>query len=121
MKAANYKFFNGVVKICNKEFIQIKCLFFDSNTNKCTIYDHRPDCCKNYPLNLPGHYCTDEECIICFIRVENNTEASSDICMNQCKDHCCNKIYVPKNIEVTEDFLYRWLHMKCEYCRNIFK
>jgi len=71
----------------------------------CSIYDQRPDCCRNFPKTVTG-----------FIA------GRCDLDCKNCRDKCCNYIELdslsdnpPKPI----DFI-RSLSVKCDDCRQCY-
>lgn len=66
----------------------------------CSIYETRPQCCRNFPNRNEGMFCVDSKC--------NND------CIN-CKDKCC------RHIEGTDvKNIIQILDISCNDCKRIY-
>ncbi len=86
--------------------------------NKCSIYEKRFSCCRNYPKT--SGYCSDSDCAILKKKIRNNSEQSGKECA-KCKAGCCKKILYPKNRKVTKRFVAKLMDIDCTACKKLFK
>lgn len=100
----------------NKKYRVIQCPLLINN--KCSIYNERPNCCRQYP-RTNGYYCSVGSCMVLVENLSNNTEQSSSACF-KCKDICCNHIMVPEGVEITREFLMKWMDIDCTMCKKYF-
>ena len=99
------------IKKSQGQFELMTCPFFGKD-GKCTIYSKRPKCCRNYPQK--ESYCSNENCGMF-------ASGTKKIDCSLCKDKCCERILVPKNIVATKEFFIDWLDIDCDACREVFK
>ncbi|MFA5994462.1 MAG: hypothetical protein WC823_05900 [Parcubacteria group bacterium] len=95
---------------------EVICPYFENG--KCVIYAKRFACCWNFP-QTKGYCSQNKTCQIIQNQIENNTPASSEACV-QCRKACCEKILVPVQVEVTKEFMEKWMNIACEDCRKFF-
>lgn len=112
----NLTWIKGIINDSNWEYKTIPCpLLVDK---KCSSYEERPSCCRNYPQE--SWYCTTSRlCKISVIWLIWSEVESNSICFN-CKSLCCEWILVPKHVEFTKVEVLKWLDISCEDCRNMF-
>lgn len=103
-----------IIKEYGDKYIEVACPFLKDE--KCSIYEKRPLCCKNYPHT--NGYCKDTFCIV--TQRNKNTLASSHLC-SKCNSKCCKRILIPIKIEnLSDEFFYKWLDINCESCNELF-
>lgn len=100
----------------SKGYKEIQCTLLVDN--KCSVYQDRPNCCCSYP-RTDGFYCSTGDCAVLKRRIKNNTEESNSACF-KCKDICCNHILVPDHVEITAEFLKKWMDIDCNLCKKYF-
>ena len=98
----------------DNQFNEITCTYL--NSGKCTKYEQRFNCCRNYPQI--GRYCSSDKCRIMSINVSNNTEESNDICA-ECENKCCTHILVPIKSNIKEEFIEKWMNIDCSTCGKL--
>ena len=107
------KFYDILIeKLERKESVRFKyitCPFFINN--KCSIYDKRYNCCRNFP-NKNG-ICADYDCGL----IDNTS--NYEVCKN-CRAKCCTKIMYPAEKELDIDLVIDLLNMDCETCIRLF-
>lgn len=101
---------NSVNAKCKGEYAKIRCHFLKDG--KCSIYDKRPNCCRNFPQK--NGFCSKSKCIL-----PVSSKHSLSTC-SKCKENCCEYVLVPKNIKITKIFLMKWMNMDCKTCRKFF-
>ena len=65
---------------------------------KCSIYNVRPECCRNFPNRQKGMFCSESVCI--------------ETCA-ECKDKCCRHIEATENKDIIS-----LLNLTCSECRE---
>ena len=81
----------------------MRCPYLDEN-ELCSIYDNRPNCCRNFPNRESGMFCSTTVCVY---------DAAGNLdCMN-CKDKCCNHLEM-------EVFDIKLLDMSCSTCKATY-
>lgn len=98
------------------KYVEITCPYFENG--KCAIYTKRFACCRNFP-QAEGYCSQDSDCKIIKNKIENNTPASNGACV-KCRKSCCEKILVPAQVEITKEFMEKWMNIVCEDCRKFF-
>jgi hypothetical protein len=76
--------------------------------SKCSIYDKRFSCCRNFPQKQG--YCSDADC-----------DLGNGHCCDNCEENCCENILVPKNSIVDKAFIGKLMDIDCDTCRRLFK
>ncbi|MFA5993910.1 MAG: hypothetical protein WC823_03025 [Parcubacteria group bacterium] len=98
------------------KYIEFICPYFENG--KCVIYAKRFACCRNFPQT--NGYCSQNKiCSIIKNKIKNNTPVSSEAC-GQCRKACCEKILVPAQVEITKEFIEKWMNITCADCRKFF-
>jgi Fe-S-cluster containining protein len=108
-----YNWYKDVVDKADGQYVKVACPFLIDD--KCSDYANRPSCCRHYPQN--NGYCSDEDCLI--VGLENNTEETTKLCL-KCQAKCCKTIQVPTDVEVTKEFIKKWLDIDCTTCQEFF-
>ena len=98
------------------KYVEVACPFFKDGA--CEIYEKRFACCRNFPQSV-GYCSQDMDCKIIQSKIEKNSSASSLAC-HTCQKSCCEKILVPVGIEITKEFIEKWMNIPCEDCRKFF-
>ncbi len=98
------------------KYVEAACPYFANG--KCTIYAERFACCRNVPQK-EGYCSKNKTCQLVKDAIENNTPASSEAC-GQCRKTCCEKILVPAQVEITKEFIEKWMDISCSDCRKFF-
>lgn len=87
--------------------------------NRCSIYENRPACCRNFPDFEDTGLC--EMLDYCALK-ENGAQMSPDqrreVCF-ECGAECCKKIFTPRASPFSGRQFTEWLGMSCEECREI--
>jgi Fe-S-cluster containining protein len=109
------KTIKNIIKECDWKYIMITCPFFKNW--KCSIYENRPSCCKNYPQK--DAYCTNKKCKLWVKNIDWKLESSNPLCF-ECKKKCCERILVPVWISIDKDFILDWLNIDCKNCKKLF-
>jgi hypothetical protein len=117
----NYKeWLRKIVEKYGAELKTIKCPFLDGR--KCTIYEERMNCCRNFPKKIgKNKFCVGRDCKIVKLKVRKNTKKSSEICLKECKENCCEAILYPKNMPLKLNLFKKWMNMDCKTCIKAFK
>lgn len=76
------------------------CIYFKEE--KCSIYEDRPSCCRNFPNRSEGMFCSKTKCVY---DKDNNLD-----CAN-CTDKCC------RHLEM-DIFDIKLLDISCSECKE---
>lgn len=98
------------------KYMEVVCPYFENG--RCSLYEKRFACCRNFPQNK-GYCSQNKNCNIIKNKIENNTSTSNDAC-SECQKTCCEKILVPVGVEITKEFMEKWMNITCEDCRKFF-
>ena len=79
----------------------IRCPYLDKD-ERCSIYETRFSCCRNFPNRNTGMFCSEAKCVY-------NSLGNLD-CAN-CKDKCCNHLEM-------EIFDVKLLDISCVECKE---
>ena len=84
------------------------CPKYDTNTGLCTIYDSRPECCRNFPGKGKKYPFKNE--------IVHTCDSKCNVCLTK----CCTQIGIPINMEPTWEVVLTRLQMSCTECPKKF-
>jgi len=87
------------------------CPFLNAE-ERCSIYEARPECCRNFPQHKDGTQCLDKH---------RCTYKEGILNCAACTDKCCKHISVSNEGALSQDDFLKALNITCGNCNQVWK